>query len=742
VGLLEDATWGGAIVHCSSVMYLLQEEKPGIAETFALSASIATTIGKGTESKLTCSDSRSNAAYIRQGELHDAIVRAKDSEAILGLASEVESVIAISTALHRLGKHGQKQDTCSDSRFRVLMEKFQVALPLFGARQLANALHGLGTLVYQGGGPALDLASIQTQRRIQDFEPQHVTNTIWACAKMRFKDVCMLQALVGRAVADRDRFGPVDFALTTWSCATLRYRDADWLQALVRVRPVFAEFSPQNMSNFVWAVAALGFRNDHMMLAVGREVVWKIQDFKPQELSNLCWGFATSGIVDNLALREVSNEVERRAGDLALWDPQSLANMMWAFATLAVKDDLLFRRLVDAATQRVSDFDCQELANSVWATAMVLFRDELWLDAVAGQVTRRIKDCQPMHLAQIAWAFSRFLRSSDKTGLIAAIASEASLRARDFAAQSLIDVYDALLFFETPPSGSVRSLVSDLACNIEDRMKEFCKLCAEGSPAAAQVASYRQFIEGCEIVTLGVHHTTQILQRCGLLREPGSFFADDARKLVASWRAEQVAVDPTGRSAFHRSQCVWRLRASSGTAQAAQSLADGIFASGVAVAEGERHGLVPCRLRHHRGGDAEFRALCAALGTSAMHGARSRSSVSPVLHLNLDLHISEVPCVSCLGAMLQFNCRCPGVLKVSFDRGREVLVDTTVTKPRWPSPAPKRGAKHPTGRAVYGGGCVLELGGESFDPSSGQKYAGTRTCHPSSPRNQRLCAST
>eukprot|EP00971_Amphidinium_carterae_P198316 3936129-Amphidinium_carterae.1 len=129
--------------------------------------------------------------------------------------------------------------------------------------------------------------------------------------------------------------------------------------------------------------------------------------------------------------------------------------------------------------------------------------------------------------------------------------------------------------------------------------------------------------------------------------------------------------DPTSRSIFHRAQCAWALRA---TDSQSSDLADGVFESGAPpVGQGpDAHGLTVCRLRHPREGDAEVQALCAALSTSVFRGKSNRLS-----GFKLNLHLSEVPCISCLGCTLQFQHRFPGVLQVSFDRGRQTSEETT-----------------------------------------------------------------
>eukprot|EP00747_Dinoflagellata_sp_TGD_P022056 gnl/TRDRNA2_/TRDRNA2_128875_c2_seq1.p1 gnl/TRDRNA2_/TRDRNA2_128875_c2~~gnl/TRDRNA2_/TRDRNA2_128875_c2_seq1.p1 ORF type:complete len:317 (-),score=42.75 gnl/TRDRNA2_/TRDRNA2_128875_c2_seq1:57-1007(-) len=215
------------------------------------------------------------------------------------------------------------------------------------------------------------------------------------------------------------------------------------------------------------------------------------------------------------------------------------------------------------------------------------------------------------------------------------------------------------------------------------RLEQFAKLCARGRPTGAEVASYQQDVIGKDIVTFGHHGTHVFLRRFGLCCADNDPFSKEAAERIRAWRAEAASKDPTSRSVFHRAQCVWQLGIHGDVGGA---LADGIFESGQPT-EGSHpdlHGLHVCRLRHPREGDAEVQALCAALGTSVLRGGRCPPGLA------LHLHLSEVPCVSCLGCTLQFHFRHPGVLRVSFDRGREAPKDS-VPVPRPPPPPSKKG---------------------------------------------------
>jgi len=643
--------------------------------------------GDGDEEELYSDDPVRN----RQKELQDLIVSAEDADAILTTVRELDGAIVISTALHRLGKVGIVGETHKDPRFAVLLEKFRQRLPFFGARQLSNSLHGLGALFYREQGPWVAMVNIQIQRRIRDFEPQHVSNTLWACARMQLKEDLMLKALLSRAIDDIGRSCPLDISIVTWAIATLKYKDKAWLHAVVRARLDFADFSPQNMSNFVWGLATLSFKNDNMVLAVGREAARKIQDFIPQELSNFTWALATLDLCDNLWLRAVGDEVERRGDEVNTWDPQSLSNMMWAFATLAVKDDFLMQRLLKASVARIKDHDSQNLANSSWAAAMVLFRFTEWLDAAANATVSNIEEADTLHLAQLAFAYSRFTYPATQFAFVPALLREALRRTEEFAPQSLLDVHDALVFFGVrgpplPPTHIERRI----SCFYDDlvaRVEAFAVLSAKGRPTTDQVMAYQKDIEQRDIVSLGKHYSEDFLRRFGLLCPSEDPFVSNGRQQVRAYRAQAVAKDPTSRSGFHRAQCAWQLGIKGDT----DAIADGLYESGAPQDGGpSQHGLVVCRLRHPRDGDAEVQALCAALGTSLLR--RGPGALPNGLALNL--HLSDVPCVSCLGATLQFHMRFPGVLRVSFDRGREAEVDT-IPCARPPPPPSKKGNLYP-----------------------------------------------
>ena len=125
-------------------------------------------------------------------------------------------------------------------------------------------------------------------------------------------------------------------------------------------------------------------------------------------------------------------------------------------------------------------------------------------------------------------------------------------RAMDFAPQSLIEVRDALDFFgDSPPlpnamDGGVRAVSADIA----DYLLETSKAWANRVMRPSQM-DYKSYIEGFDVMTLGVLETTNILHRVGVLATAQDPFAKRGREAIATWRAEQIEIDPRSKTTYN-----------------------------------------------------------------------------------------------------------------------------------------------------------------------------------------------
>ena len=112
------------------------------------------------------------------------------------------------------------------------------------------------------GGLAVRLLEVQVA-----FNPQQITNTLWAFATLgrQPKDV-LVAGLMTRALEVQGGFNPQNIDNTLWAFATLARQPKDALLAglMAQVLEVQGAFNPQNTVNTLWAVCLLSIEWPHM----------------------------------------------------------------------------------------------------------------------------------------------------------------------------------------------------------------------------------------------------------------------------------------------------------------------------------------------------------------------------------------------------------------------------------------------------------------------------------------------
>lgn len=113
-------------------------------------------------------------------------------------------------------------------------------------------------------------------RRVDSFSPQNMSNTLWAFAKLNQAAPALLQAATAHALNKLRQYQPQSIANTIWAFATLaqaqpkkgdgtplaQQPDKEFLDAMLGWgRATLKEFSPQNISNTVWALATLKYQD-------------------------------------------------------------------------------------------------------------------------------------------------------------------------------------------------------------------------------------------------------------------------------------------------------------------------------------------------------------------------------------------------------------------------------------------------------------------------------------------------
>ena len=104
----------------------------------------------------------------------------------------------------------------------AILTIFEQNGPRFEARNLATAMHRIGKL---GGkrvmrDPRLERLIEMCGRRISEFEPQQIANSVWGCAKTGFTDQRFFKAIAEEASRRIREFNPQQMANTVWAFAT------------------------------------------------------------------------------------------------------------------------------------------------------------------------------------------------------------------------------------------------------------------------------------------------------------------------------------------------------------------------------------------------------------------------------------------------------------------------------------------------------------------------------------------
>jgi len=206
------------------------------------------------------------------------------------------------------------------------------------------------------------------------------------------------------------------------------------------------EFTPQNLSNFVWALAKLGVYNDELFSTACWKAVQTMHAFTPQSVANFIWAFATLGHPPDAAFLRAA--VAHSTSKLDQWAPQNLSNVAWAFGTL--KDESLIKTylptflpaIVAEVTSRLStpekekDFSRQHLANYFWALAVTEYNPgAVALRALLDSLQKRVSFCIPQELSNVVWSAAK-LQFYDGH-FMDAFADEAVSRIEEFTQQNL-----------------------------------------------------------------------------------------------------------------------------------------------------------------------------------------------------------------------------------------------------------------------------------------------------------------
>jgi hypothetical protein len=261
------------------------------------------------------------------------------------------------------------------------------------SQHIANVVYGLASIALGNKGevPGVPSAEVEasvcellermrvavTHPQLQGVDPQHISNTLWACAKLRINP--------GDAVVN------------------------SLLQAISR--PTMLENSlSQNLSNTVWAVSELrqrcgwqpGVEQRVWQRLLGEQQLRTIANsgvagdasntlLALQRLSSPCLADAAAApvISQEFAQTCVLQLLQgRTAQQLDTWSEQAVANSMYACGQLGVYDDRFLRSVVASSPKWLAGSGEPALRQVAYACRVLQFRDSQLLAGIVQRSTQ------------------------------------------------------------------------------------------------------------------------------------------------------------------------------------------------------------------------------------------------------------------------------------------------------------------------------------------------------------------
>jgi len=305
-------------------------------------------------------------------------------------------------------------------------------------------------------------------RKLVHFRPQNISNTLWAWATLGHtpgphlhlplediraavrassegnnrrrenqseaqaptteKDPSTIHVMEAMALLMRPtlkNFTPQAMTNSLWALAVLEYhpgftflRTFEW-----NMLKKMESFSAQNLANFMWACGSLGYRpNPRLLHAVAADVLKKLPHFTSQGLTNVLWSFAVirrsggdvNACISPQWIDRVSAEVH---SSLTLFSMQGLANLYWAYATLghvpsspflaALDAEVLTRITHDTTGIAEPQVKPQALGSILWAAAVLNHPPSEALLAVIEQHSLDcLHHCGMQVLCNMLWALT------------------------------------------------------------------------------------------------------------------------------------------------------------------------------------------------------------------------------------------------------------------------------------------------------------------------------------------------
>ena len=256
------------------------------------------------------------------------------------------------------------------------------------AQNLANLAWGMTVLKDEEVNRDNDVIFFSVSKEIEsrlvapsklvEFTTQNLSNYFWSLGSRRVKKSrSSLDALMGIYSTMLHQFKPQELANITWACARLQYYNVEVLDRIGDlVSSKMDSFEGQNLSNILWAFGKLRHLHKRLMYTASLAVPSKLLSFSYQHLSNILWSYATLNFEASSMFSCFKLEILEQMKKDPILDEQ-LANIIWALAIANEMDprtwDIMIKE-IDASISKSTSTKDETLAQTFQAQMLMKAR--------------------------------------------------------------------------------------------------------------------------------------------------------------------------------------------------------------------------------------------------------------------------------------------------------------------------------------------------------------------------------
>ncbi|KAL0032386.1 hypothetical protein WJX79_008625 [Trebouxia sp. C0005] len=229
-------------------------------------------------------------------------------------------------------------------------------LPNFSPQNISNTIWALATLKHTNRA-LMQAVEVEVTARLGipeeaiKFSRQHLANSLWALATLELLPSGRLLAAVAEAMKERaSDCNPQEISNTVWAFAKLGFYSEGMMDRFAsEAEGRIQEFSQQNLANMAWAFGKLTHDAPSLLDAIGLKATTIVKDLSLQHITNILWTYASFlHDVPEMLPAFTSQVLERSHKEQ--FNAQQLSNLLWSLCILQSCDGVMWRRIMQQFT--------------------------------------------------------------------------------------------------------------------------------------------------------------------------------------------------------------------------------------------------------------------------------------------------------------------------------------------------------------------------------------------------------